>query len=98
MTIKDFKPTGMGNFLLETDDFAVSFNPNVANGFYGIKSFAGDGESETALMPAAGGYLILNGDFRQQYAELAGKGYQACLDFYNSQKVEHRSSWSTDEV
>ena len=98
MTIEDFQPTGMGNFLLEGKGFRISFHPHVADGFYGLKMFADDEESETALMPNEGGYLILNGDFRRQYAELADKGYQACLDFYNSQKAERRSSWSTDEI
>ena len=95
MTMKEFKATGNGNFVLKENGFAISFQPNTeAHG--GI--FAGDTKQETALMPDSGGYLILNGDFRRQYAKLANKGYQACLDFYNSQKAEHRSSWSTDEV
>lgn len=55
--------------------------------------------AETALCvqhPDGREWLILNGDFRKDYEGLVDQGLAACRAFYNSQKDEHKSPWSTE--
>lgn len=40
--------------------------------------------------------FILNGDFRKQYEELVDQGYDACYNFFLTQKEEFGSSWSDE--
>ena len=88
------------NNVLDGDGFYISYNPSP--NFLGFGFFGSDGgQSETALVKTAVGarstFYILNGDFRRDYEKLVPQGFDACLAFYNSQKAEHRSSWSDDE-
>ena len=39
-------------------------------------------------------YYILNGDFRGAYLELIENGFEACLEYFNSQKEKAESVWS----
>ena len=79
----------MNNEVLEGNGFWISYNPCPL----------GSDSAETALCIGdenATSYLILNGDFRQQYAELVDKGLSECIEFYKSKKAEFQSFWSSD--
>jgi len=86
------------NYILEADDFYISYAPNAGSGI----SFFGsdDGDVETALVKknrdARGTFYILNGDWREDYERLLPEGFDACKRFYEEKKDEHRSSWSED--
>ena len=41
-------------------------------------------------------YLILDGDWRDEYRKAVNKGYRACLAVYNKHKAGSRSEWSED--
>ena len=87
----DFSPTGVGNYILEMEDFHISYNPCP---WGGISLFASDtGGAETVLCRDRE-YYILNGDFRSEYAELAPLGFTACFKFYKQHREMHDSSWS----
>jgi len=82
-----------GNYVYKGDGFYVSFNPDTSFDFLGsLRSSAG---SETALYDDAT-WRILNGDWRSDYEVLVPNGLQACIDFYESKRAEHRCDWSTD--
>ena len=55
------------------------------------------GGEETALVKD-GCYLILNGDWREQYEAVFDEGYDACLKLYLQNKDTYRSSWSSDTL
>lgn len=83
------------NYKLEGDGFFINYNPNPGAE---IASFRGDNRSsETALVEKAEdrNYRILNGDFRKEYEELAPKGFEACLEFYDKMAPKYNSTWST---
>lgn len=86
---------GKVNEILDCGDFFISYNPNPG---MGISFFEGDNNSdETALVnlnDKKHKYRILNGDFREDYLEIAPK-WDACLSFYEKMKEKHNSSWST---
>lgn len=92
----------MDNEIVEGDGFYISFNPNTSK--LGI-SFKGDnnGCCETALVvprenkPSESDFFILNGDYRESYAELIPKGLGECLKFFDRMKANHRSSWSNKD-
>lgn len=83
---------------LECDGFTISYAKHITPGLRGIEFPQG---GETALIDERGGkrgdMLILNGDWRKEYEEIADQGYDACKAFYESKKAEHRSSWSEDD-
>lgn len=63
--------------------FSVSYNPGTDTG------------AETALIDGSRDkYLILNGDYRAEYAALIPQGYNACKEFFLAQPESQRSSWS----
>ena len=83
------------NEILQGDGFYVSFNPAP---FGGVGLFGSDnGSSETALS-GDDGWMILNGDFRAEYAKAFPKGYEACKRVYEKHKAASRSSWSSFNV
>jgi len=96
-----FKPTGSGNEILKGKGFFVSFRAEpiqigieeVAALFTGNEEFLHP-QAETALVKDRVFY-ILNGDFRKDYLGIVDQGFDACLAFYESQKDEHDSIWST---
>lgn len=84
------------NYVLEAEDFYISYNPDLGTitGFFD----SDDGGPETALVhknPRE--FLILNGDYRDSYEKLFPQGYEACKKFYLQQSAHARSSWSEDE-
>lgn len=91
-------PAPHTNEIMQCDGFSISYNPNPGATIF---SFRGDnGCDETALIIEEGGaakpfYFILNGDFRKEY-EAVADDLSKCLEFYDSKKDEHRSSWSGD--
>lgn len=91
---KIWETTDMGNELLGYDDFYISYRANT-NSFGSM--FVGDdgGVGETAVC-YDDNFMILNGDFRKDYEELAKQGLDKCLEFYNSKKTENASMWSDD--
>lgn len=48
---------------------------------------------ETALIDNSG-FRILKGDWRKEYGKLAPKGFEICLEFYESKKEEYGSAFS----
>ena len=84
-----FKMTARGNMLANGDGFWISYRADT--GFMG-RVFSGDDGSETALCHN-GKYYILNGDWRDQYAEVINQGFDACLAVF-LKNAEHKSSWS----
>ena len=43
-------------------------------------------------------FYILNGDFRKEYEGIIDQGFDACLAFYEFQREDHGSVWSTKDV
>ena len=83
------------NMQLEAPDFYISYNPNTNSlGSF----FAGDESGEETALVKDGRYLILNGDWREQYEAVFDEGYDACLKFYLQNKDTYRSSWSNDRL
>lgn len=91
-----FKDTGYGNSILKGDDFYISFNADLkATLGPGMALFDSDNsQAETALV-INGQFLILNGDWREQYALAASQGKDAVLKVYKD-NLSSRSSWSED--
>jgi hypothetical protein len=87
------------NEIIEGNGFYVSYLPH-SNSAFGM--FSGDGGgAETALVKKNGDkrpvYLVLNGDFREQYKAALAGGYDACLRVYEAHKKSSRSTWSEDD-
>jgi hypothetical protein len=83
-----FNGLGGGNSLLRCEGFEISYNPNPGSM---ISFFASDdGGEETAIcIPRGDGtrkYLILNGDFRDDYERLSADGLKACIEFFRASK------------
>lgn len=79
---------------LDGDGFYVSYAETWRMGGF----MAGDGDGiETALRRLDGrdGWMILNGDYREQYEKLVPQGYDACKRFYDQQSAHADSSWSS---
>lgn len=56
---------------------------------------------ETALVrgPGLGAeYRILLGDWRQQYEALIPQGWEACLAFFEANRMLHGSPWTTSRL
>ncbi len=82
----------MGNKVMRSKKFYVSYNPNPCAG---MSFFAPDsGWDETALC-VDGSFKILNGDFRNEYEE-AFPSLEKCLEVYEKHKESADSSWSTE--
>lgn len=93
----EWKPTGHGNYLLVCDGFELSYNPDVSLGLAGFfDALMGyDQHEETAILIGGEDYVlkgkcyILNGDHREQLAELAAeKGLAAVLDYFRARPQE----------
>lgn len=105
---RQVSPFGKENYVLDGGpEFYVSFQPTPGSlsGFPFLSDFfagdAGDAVPETALCvryPSGHKFHILNGDFRKDYEGLVPQGLAACLAFYESQRAEYRSTWSTDDA
>lgn len=81
------------------ENFYVSYLP--PNGFPGSgmwDSLTGATTTEeTALYSHVDRkWYILIGDWRKEYEDLLPKGYAACVEFYNSKKQEHNSTYSCE--
>lgn len=74
----------MPNQIARGTDFCVSFNPNTDCG------------PETALVNYEYSriYLILLGDFREEYLPLIPLGYAACKEFFDAKPESMHSPWS----
>ena len=101
-----FVPTGTGNDLLKGDGFYVSYRANEAPDIFGIHAIAtlfGDPcgtepwAGETALYSPDGVWMILQGDYRREYATAVPQGFAACEAVYRA-NIAARSAWSTDGV
>ncbi len=89
-----YEPTNSlcGNVVLRSEHFFISYNPSPGMGY---SVFAGDnGLDETAMYCRKNDkFYILNGDFREEYAELSEQGLDACLRFFAAHP-HVVSSWS----
>ncbi len=88
------------NETLQGEGFYISYNPNpsAAPGMEIWSMFGDNTKEETALCFNDKGrdkFLVLNGDFRNQYAELVPQGLQACIDLYFANPERH-SEWSSN--
>lgn len=89
-----FQRTGSisGNSVMQGDGFYISYLPAGGMSMFGFWDSDGSGD-ETALVKDEK-FLILNGDYRDEYEALVDKGYDECLKFY--EKNSHKaSSWSS---
>lgn len=90
------------NLILDGEGFTISFNPGIASIFALFAPIFGEEvtpKPETALVNEENGqriFRILNGDFRKDYEGLVSQGWDACLAFFNTQREEHGSGWSTN--
>lgn len=88
--------SGAGNSILEGEDFYISYNPCPG---MGLRMFMGDGGSDETALVIEGEdkkFLILNGDYREEYEKLFPFGLEKCIEFYEKHKKESQSSWATD--
>ncbi len=85
-----------GNWILQKDDFFISYNSfNSNERILDFPMFGSDnGSAETALVNKNVCY-ILNGDFREDYEKLIDLGWGECIKFFDS-KPECHSSWSNE--
>lgn len=90
-------PTGSINLIKKYNGFKISYNPDVIkNQTWG----RGDEKEETALCIYDKKtkdyeiFLILNGDFRDEYEKIAKNGLKECVEFFKSKPNLH-SSWTT---
>jgi hypothetical protein len=93
--------TSFGNMILEGDGFFISFRPSSSR--MPLVCFDPDtDQGETCLALAKKGeaieYYILNGDFRKEYEAVFDQGLQECMVVYATLQVEHRSTWSNDNL
>jgi len=102
-----WEETGAGNEVLRGEGFFVSYRGsmheptgmlgalNALGGVFGLETKS----EETALCRPneTAKYLVLNGDFREEYEAAVPKGLAACLAVYEKHKAECRSDWSMDE-
>lgn len=82
----------MSNEVRQFEGFYVSFNPDPEWGGGGPETALCVGESYPSNLNH---YLILSGDWREEYAQIAPQGLKACMKFY----FEHRdlsNEWSHD--
>ena len=84
------------NEILEGEGFDVSFLKRAPDGF--PDAFYDGIETAIVFSDAYGrtNYLILKGDFREEYEPLVPLGRDACIAFYDAQPFEARSKWTED--
>lgn len=93
-----------GNEVLSGKGFFISYQPfskptpeqELMNGVGAILFGAPKNTPETALLiPAEESCLILEGDWRKEYAKAFPGGLQSVLAVYQK-NIKHRTKWSTD--
>lgn len=83
----NWKETGAGNQIHETEGFFLSYNPDCRTGICGLfDSFLGIDQGEETAIVWNDKYLILNGDHR---ADLANKSIEECLGYFLSHQDLH---------
>ena len=109
MVIVKFEPTGLGNEIIQCEGYYISYRATKPDSpismlctmmmqIHNQPCAAEEYKGETALKADDEPWLILQGDYRKEYAALASQGYDICKEFYLSQKDEARSDWSTDDL
>lgn len=97
----EFKPTGKGNYVVNGPDFYISYNPSTQDhyGFTELGNILGgnlkDGEETALLDRKTNTWMILEGDFREEYIKVFSKGLKECKKIYKK-NIDKRSNWSTD--
>ena len=76
---------------LDAGEFYISYADTSGQGL-----LAGDGDGIETALCRDDNFFILNGDFREGYAEIAHLGWDACWEFYK--KHNDISSWSDDNT
>lgn len=92
-----WEETSSGTFLLRKEGFYISYNPSVESTFLiNQELFDEDTDiEETALyIHQTGQYLILNGDFRNDYEPC--QTLDECLDIYHKYAPLYKSKWSME--
>ncbi len=101
MEFDPWQITEHGSFILNKEDYMISYNPSTESSF--IKQgydnmndlYDLQDTEETALyIRETGQYLILNGDFRNEYE--CCENLNQCLEVYNREAPLYRSKWSMD--
>lgn len=87
---KEWIQTGFGNEIMNFEGFTLSYNSDVSKGPAGLlDTFMGyDQHEETAILVDDDCY-ILNGDHREQLADIALKGVSAVINYFCS----HSDQW-----
>ena len=86
------KNEGAGNYILEGNQFYISYNPNP--GFFWSSDLVPP-ETALVIMNENGvKFLILEGDFRKEY-EKRIDNLEECIKFFKENK-KHKSMWSDD--
>lgn len=93
--------TEYGSFILHRENFMISYNPStetsfIKQGYENINELYDlqDTEETAVYIRETGQYLILNGDFRNEYEQC--ETLQECLEIYNRESPLYRSKWSMD--
>lgn len=79
-------------------DFANSIISRKDEGYYlsyNPDPLAGDSDETALYLYDSDEFLILNGDFREEYEKC--KSLKECMEVYEKNK-KHRNIWSTDSV
>jgi len=85
--------TGPGNYVLNGEDFYISYAPDISGNPYNHPS---DNTGDETALVQDGRFLILKGDWRDQYEALVDEGYEACVALYRAHKAQSRSRYSND--
>lgn len=95
--IDPWEATPQGTFILRGIGYFISYNPSVESTFL-INQELYDEDTdceETALsIQETGQYLILNGDFRNEYESC--QTLDECLLIYHKYAPLYKSKWSMD--
>lgn len=95
--IDPWQETESGTFILQKEHYYISYNPSVESTFL-INQELYDEDTdneETALyIQETGQYLILNGDFRNEYESC--QTLDECLLIYHKYAPLYKSKWSMD--
>lgn len=92
-----WEETPSGTFVLKRDNYYISYNSSVESTFLINQELYNEDNDceETALyIQDTGQYLILNGDFRNDYENC--ESLEECIAMYQKHAPLYRSKWSMD--
>lgn len=92
-----------GPSITECDGFYITYMRETGGGPLLLRFFfaSGDAGGEETALVKDGKFLkfrILKGDWRKEYANLIPNGWQTCLRFFDEQRGQHGSVWTSEGV